>query len=157
VKEPRVLVAGVGNIFLGDDGFGVEVVRRLGGQALPRGVEVRDFGTRGFDLSLALMKNYDQVVLVDAVKRGGRPGTLYVLEVDPSADDRTADFDIHGMAPRQVFRAVRAMGGELRKLRVLACEPEDFGEPELGRLGLSASVEAAVPEALKMLEDLVHA
>jgi hydrogenase maturation protease len=153
----RVLVAGIGNVFLGDDGFGVEVVRRLGGRGLPPGVEVRDFGTRGFDLSMALLEKFDQVVLVDVAKRGGRPGTLYVLEVDAGADGTAADFNVHGMVPRQVFRAVRAMGGELRKVLVLACEPEDFGEPEVGRLGLSACVEAAVPEALRMLEGLVHA
>jgi hydrogenase maturation protease len=151
----RVLVAGIGNVFLGDDGFGVEVVRRLGGRALPPGVEVRDFGTRGFDLSMALLRGYDRVVLVDVAKRGGPPGTLYVLEVEP--DGESADFDVHGMAPRQVLRAAKAMGGELKALRVLACEPEDFGDPELGRMGLSAAVEAALPEALRMLEGLVHA
>ncbi len=152
MKEPRVLVAGIGNVFLGDDGFGVEVVRRLGGR-LP-GVRVVDFGIRGYDLALALLEPHDLVVLVDAVRRGGRPGTVYVMEID-GAPEGAADFAGHGMDPAQVLRNVRAMGGSPGRVLLVACEPESFGDPESGRMGLSASVEAAVEEAMGRVESLV--
>jgi len=155
MTDRRILVAGVGNVLLGDDGFGVEVARRLAGRDLPRGVCVRDFGIRGFDLALALLEGYDQVVLIDAVRRGERPGTLYLME---AADDPNApgEFQVHGMVPSQVFRAVRSMGGVVRNVFVVACEPEDLGDPDGGRIGLSASVEASVGGALGMVEDLIR-
>lgn len=154
MNEPRILVAGVGNVFLGDDGFGVEVVRRLAGRGLPDGVRVADFGIRGFDLALALLEPHDLVVLVDVSRRGGSPGTLYLMEVGEALDG-SASLEAHGMVPSQVFRTVRAMGGSLGNVFVVACEPESFGEPESGRMGLSGSVAAVVDEAADMVESLV--
>jgi hydrogenase maturation protease len=156
MNRPRILIAGIGNLFLGDDGFGVEVVRRLTGRALPDGVQVRDFGIRGFDLAMALLEGWDQVLLADAAKRGGVPGSLYLMKVDPGEAGGSADLDVHGMVPSRVLRAVRSMGAAPRQVFVVACEPEDFGDPDTGRVGLSPSVEAAVPGALEMVERLVR-
>ena len=156
MSGPRLLVAGVGNVFFGDDGFGVEVVRRLAGRGLPDGAEVRDFGIRGFDLALALSSGWDAAVLVDASRRGGAPGTVYLMEVEVDGTGGAAELDVHGMVPAQVLRAVRSLGGSLGKVWVVACEPEDFGDPEEGRMGLSRRVEAAVPEAVRMIESLIE-
>lgn len=156
MSGPRVLVAGIGNVFLGDDGFGVEVVRRLAESSLPPGVEVRDFGIRGFDLALALLEGHEQIVLVDAVKRGGKAGTLYLLEAETGSDAASAEFDVHGMVPSRVVRAAREMGDIVGRVLVVACEAEDFGEEDTGRMGLSGSVEAAVDEAVRMIDRLVR-
>lgn len=151
----RALIAGVGNLFLGDDGFGCEVARRLAQREPPPGVRVVDFGIRGIDLAYALLEPHELVVLVDAVRRGGAPGTLYLLEVDRSPEG-PASLEAHGMVPSEVFRAVRSMGGRLRNAFVVACEAESFGEPGLGRMGLSPKVEAAVEEAIGMIDALVR-
>src|SRR6476659_8714525 len=106
--RPRVLIAGVGNIFLGDDGFGVEVVQRLAQRPLPDGVRVVDFGIRGLDLTFALLDGYEAVILVDAVPRGGVPGTLYVLEPEPGAADEPGApgtmVELHSLDPAKVLR-----------------------------------------------------
>jgi hydrogenase maturation protease len=147
-------VAGVGNIFLGDDGFGVEVVRRLASRSLPQGVRVADFGIRGFDLAMALLEPQDLVVIVDAARRGQAPGTLYLLkpEAGPAAP---AAVEAHGMVPAQVLGTVRSMGGSLENVVLVACEPETFGEPGAGAMGLSAPVDAAVEDAIGMIESLL--
>jgi hydrogenase maturation protease len=152
----NVLVAGIGNIFLGDDGFGVEVVRRLAAAALPDGVTVKDFGIRGLDLAYALMGDYDLSILVDATPQGGRPGTLYTIEVDPAGIDRAEDvtIDTHAMNPVRVLQLVKAMGGEPRSLLVVGCEPAVL-EDENGVMGLSRPVEAAVDEAVSMVRALI--
>jgi hydrogenase maturation protease len=155
MNAPRILIAGIGNVFLGDDGFGVEVVQRLDGRSWPAGVRVADFGIRGFDLACALMDPHELVVLVDAVQRGGKPGTLYLLEAE-TMPDGAPSFEGHGMDPAQVLRNVRAMGGSPGRVLVVGCEPESFGEPETGRMGLSASVAAAVDGALGMIESEVQ-
>jgi len=142
-----ILVAGIGNVFLGDDGFGVEVARRLVGR-LP-GVRVIDFGIRGFDLALALLEPHELVILVDIVRRGGDPGTLYLLEIQEESGP--GDFAAHGMDPAQVLRNVRAMGGSPGRVLLVGCEPENLGEMDR----LSAQVEAAVNEAVGMVESLV--
>src|SRR5690242_3589971 len=98
-----VLVAGIGNIFLGDDAFGVEVVRRLAERALPDGVEVVDFGIRGFDLAHALMQAESTAILIDATPRGGPPGTLYLIEADATGGDNPASVETHGMDPATVL------------------------------------------------------
>ena len=155
MTSPKILIAGIGNIFLGDDGFGVEVVRRLADRAWPPGIRVADFGIRGFDLATALLDPHDLVLLVDAVQRGGKPGTLYLLE--PGAvPDGPPSFEGHGMDPAQVLRNVRAMGGSPGRVLVLGCEPESFGDPEAGRMGLSAPVAAAVDGALQMIESTLN-
>ena len=115
MTHPRVLVAGVGNIFLGDDAFGVEVVRELARRPLPDGVRVVDFGIRGLDLTYALLDGYEAVILVDATPRGGPPGTLYVLEVEPPAPGggrgRGPPAEGHNIDPVRVLRLAAAMGG----------------------------------------------
>jgi len=156
---PRVLVAGIGNIFLGDDAFGVEVVQRLATRPLPEGVRVVDFGIRGFDLAYALMDGYEAAILVDAIPRGGVPGTVYTVEPDLSSLDDPQPSDMvvepHTMDPVKVFRMVRAMGGELRRILLVGCEPATFGPENEGHMGLSEPVEAAVDEAVKLVESLL--
>ncbi len=114
--QPRILIAGIGNIFLGDDAFGVEVAQRLAGCALPEDVRVVDFGIRGLDLAYALLDGYEMVILVDAAPRGGRPGTLYVLEV-PLGDAAEGDgvlVETHDLDPAKVLRLAASMGGARR-------------------------------------------
>jgi hydrogenase maturation protease len=149
----RVLVAGVGNVFLGDDGFGVEVIRRLAGRPLPPGVRVADFGIRGLDLAYALLEPYDLVILVDACRRGGTPGTVYLLEPEPP--QAGALLEPHGMIPTRALRMAQEMGATVGRLVVAACEPESFGDPGTGRMGLSSPVAAAVDEAVRLIETAI--
>jgi hydrogenase maturation protease len=155
---PTVLVAGVGNMFLGDDGFGVEVVRRLAERPRRPGVTVKDFGIRGFDLAFSLVDGADLTILVDATARGGRPGTLYTIEPElPAAvDDAPQSLATHGMDPVKVLRMAQALGGRLGRIVVVGCEPETFGPEHDGHMGLSAPVEAAVAEAVRIIEGLVE-
>ena len=154
----RLLIAGIGNIFLGDDGFGVEVVRRLAGRELPGDVEVRDFGIRGMDLAYALQDDYEVVVFVDATPRGGKPGTVYLIEPEIE-DDRGVVLDTHGMDPVKVLKFARALGPGPSRTLVVGCEPqvalsgEDYDEM---LMELSEPVQAAVGEAVKMVEALVE-
>lgn len=155
----RILVAGIGNIFLGDDGFGVAVAQRLGRRTWPPQVRVADFGIRGLDLAYALTEPYDAVILIDTCPRGGAPGTLYVLEADlttiDSSDPRRGEgIDAHGMNPMQVLRLAVDLGAHPGQVLVVGCEPETFG-PEEGALGLSPSVEAAIDPAIERIIGLV--
>jgi len=157
LRKPTVLVAGIGNIFLGDDAFGVEVVRRLGSRVLPQAVRVADFGIRGFDLAYALQDGYQTTILVDACPHGEAPGTLYVIEPDlEGLDDPGAQQAIegHAMNPVSVLRMARAMNIEVKNVLLLGCEPETLGGEE-GQMGLSAPVEAAVEEAVNLMESLI--
>ena len=157
-KTPTILIAGIGNIFLGDDAFGVEVVRRLSAHQLPENVRLVDFGIRGYDLAYALLDGYDVTILVDACPRGDAPGTLYVIEPDLSdlgnADDPASPADAHTMNPLNVLRLATSMGGQLKRVLLVGCEPGTFG-PEEGQMGLSGPVEAVVDEAVKMVESLM--
>lgn len=157
MTDPRILIACIGNIFLGDDGFGVEVARRLAGRPRQPGVMLKDFGIRGYDLTFALLDPYDLVILVDACPRGGEPGVVYLIEPDPSGgtDAGPARVDAHGMNPMNVLRAVHAMGGSQNRILLVGCEPADLGSDEEGKLGLSEPVAAAVDEAVTMIETLV--
>jgi hydrogenase maturation protease len=155
----EVLVAGVGNVFLGDDGFGVEVVQRLArAGALPAGVRVADYGVRGFDLACAL-DGCPAVIVVDATRRGGAPGTLYVLDIaDAAGAGEATTPDAHRMTLDAVLAWLRddAHGGLPGArvpgvLRLVGCEPETFGPEGLGQLGLSATVAAAVDEAVALV------
>jgi hydrogenase maturation protease len=149
-----ILVAGVGNTFLGDDGFGVEVVRRLATRALPDGVRVEDFGIRGFDLACALAGHDEAVILVDATRRGGAPGTLYVLELGP-AHPTTDAVDTHGLDPASVLRLAAALDGRSRAVFLVGCEPSTI-DADAGELrGLSPEVEAAIDGAIELVEGLV--
>jgi hydrogenase maturation protease len=138
-----VLVAGIGNIFLSDDGFGPEVARRLGGRDLPDNVKVVDYGIRGMHLAYDLLEGYDGLVIVDALRRDGTPGDLVVLQVGPE-DLGTADFDAHGMEPVSVLASLGSMGGELPPTYVIGCEPADLEEG----IGLTPKVEAAIDPAI---------
>jgi hydrogenase maturation protease len=158
----RTLVAGVGNIFLGDDGFGVEVVRRLAGRDLPPDVEVADFGIRGVHLAYQLLDGYRLLVLVDALARGEPPGTLTVLEpelpagnVEPST---AALLDAHGMQPDLVLGLLDVLaaagageGRSVERVLVVGCEPSRVEED----IGLSEPVAAAVDEAVEMVLGLL--
>jgi hydrogenase maturation protease len=146
----KVLIAGVGNIFLGDDAFGVEVLRRLGERALPENICIKDFGIRGFDLAYALMQEWDLVVLVDATKQGGKPGTLYVIEHDATNGTESAlqALEPHGMHPVRALYLVNTLGSRVPRTIVIGCEPEDLGGED-GRMGLTPVVEAAVDKAME--------
>ena len=153
---PWLLVAGIGNVFLGDDGFGVAVAERLARSAVAPGVHVEDYGIRGMDLAYALA-DYDVVVLVDAVPRGEPPGTLYVIE--PEVDtELPAGPDAHGMDPVQVLALARALGGELPRVLVVGCEPavRMTGAEEEVVADLSEPVRAAVDGAVSLVESLVE-
>jgi hydrogenase maturation protease len=147
----KVLIGGVGNIFLGDDAFGVEVLRRLAERELPENISVKDFGIRGFDLALAFMEEWDLVILLDATQRGGAPGTLYIIEADATSKTGSSQpsFEPHGMHPVRAMDLVRTMGSPTPRTIVIGCEPEDLGGEE-GRMGLSAAVQASVDEAVVM-------
>ncbi len=151
----KVLVAGIGNIFMGDDGFGVEVAQRLARRPKAEQVTVVDFGIRGMELTYALLDDgYDAAILVDVSRQGGQAGTLYVLKPRAS-EPEAACLDGHSMEPSRVLAAVRAMGGSFETLRVVACEPASFGTDEEPQMSLSAPVAAAVEPAVRMVESLV--
>ncbi len=159
VSKPHTLIAGIGNIFLGDDAFGCEVVKELTKRVWPEDVRVVDFGIRGFDLAYALLEDYEVVILVDATPRGETPGTLYTIEPDlneiESADLGRAVVETHGMNPMKVLGMVKSMGGSFQKILLVGCEPETFG-PEEGQMGLSSVVQAVVPQAVSIIERLVE-
>ena len=145
-----VLVAGIGNVFCTDDGFGSEVARVLAASPLPAGVRVVDYGIRGMHLAYDLLDGYDALVVVDALPGDGRPGDLTVLEVGPD-DLGDADLDPHGMAPVAVLAGVGRLGGVLPPTYVVGCRPADVGEG----MGLTPAVAAAVPGAVALVHDLL--
>jgi hydrogenase maturation protease len=152
---PRILVAGIGNVFLGDDGFGVEVAGRLLRSEQPVGVHVEDFGIRGMDLAYAL-SDYDVAVLLDASPRGEPPGTLYLIE--PELDEEhPVGPDAHGMDPVKVLSLARALGGPLPRVLIVGCEPATrmTGEEDEVVAELSEPVQAAVGQAVRMVEGLI--
>ncbi|MFF0226830.1 hydrogenase maturation protease [Streptomyces sp. NPDC004629] len=156
----RVLVAGVGNVFLGDDGFGVETARVLAGRPLPGHVEVLDVGVRGVHLAYQLLDGYDTLILVDATARGGPPGALYVIEPGsvPAPDPQGAPPDGHRMTPDAVFALLGTLcagtgGRPPRRTLVVGCEPACVAEG----MGLSGPVSDAVPKAVRLVEDLLGA
>ena len=157
-QRPSILVAGIGNIFMGDDAFGSEVARRLMKRELPDEVRVVDFGIRGFDLTYALLDGYEVTIFIDATPRGCAPGTLYTIEPDLSelneTDAQGAMIEPHGMNPIKVLRLAKSMGGELKRILLVGCEPAPLLSEE-GEMGLSEPVEAAVDEAISMIESLV--
>lgn len=151
--QPRILVAGIGNIFLGDDAFGVAVLQRLLARPLPAGVEAIDFGIRGFDLVCRILQGYDAVVLIDAAPRGGPPGTLYVLEPELETADE-ASMSGHSLTPAQVLQLVRVLGGQLPLLRLVGCEPAVLSSED-EQFRLSPAVAAAVQPAVELIESLL--
>jgi hydrogenase maturation protease len=153
VPQPTILVAGIGNIFLGDDGFGVEVIRRLSN--LPKSVAVKDFGIRSYDLAYALLEGYDVVILVDSVSRGDAPGTVYVIEPEVPGEPAAQEpvLDAHAMNPASVLRMAKSMGTVSSRILLVGCEPASLGG-EQGEMGLSEVVSAAVDEAVRVIERL---
>ncbi len=156
MRNPRILVACIGNIFQGDDGFGTEVARRLAMRSLPPAFILKDFGIRGIDLTYALLDPYELVILVDACQRGGEPGTVYLIEAEAGAPDGApAQMETHAMNPMHVLRTVQAMGGTPGRILIVGCEQAELGSDEEGKLGLSDPVQAAVAEAIAMVETQV--
>ncbi len=154
-----MLIAGVGNIFLGDDGFGVEVASRLATVGLPDWVRVADYGISGMHLAYDLAEGYETTILVDATPRGGEPGTVYVMELDagaaaaPETGRGNPLLDAHGMQPDVVFGMLNLLGADAGRVVLVGCEPASVDE----RIGLSAPVTAAVDEAVRVVLDLVRA
>ena len=150
----RILVAGIGNIFMGDDAFGVEVVNELVRRKLPDGVLVRDFGIRSYDLAYAMMDGYDVMILVDATPQGRPPGTIYLIEPDLNGLDHVEGETVnaHSMNPVRVLQMLRAFGTRPARLYLAGCEP---GILDTEEIGLSESVRAAIPQAVEMIELLI--
>jgi hydrogenase maturation protease len=153
--EHKVLIACIGNIFLGDDAFGVEVARGLAKRELPDGVRVVDFGIRSYDLAYALLEEWELVILVDAVPRGAEPGTVYVIEPElPEAGALPPALDAHSMDPIAVLQMVRMLGGDVKRMILIGCEPSRE-DAEEAAMELSAPVRAAIPEAIRTIEQWV--
>lgn len=162
----RILIACVGNIFLGDDGFGVAVAARLRGRRYPDGVQVVDFGIRGVELAFTLLEGYDTLVLVDAVPRGGPPGTLYLIETQPPGDGAErgleagrVGLDAHSMDPVKVLAFAHALGAPPIRTLVVGCEPCMPADGDAGDgmpMDLSEPVRAAVEGAVEMIDALVR-
>lgn len=149
----RVLVACIGNVFLGDDGFGVEVARRLARAPLPATAEVVDYGIRGLHLAYRLLEPVDLLVVVDIVSRGGAPGTIHLIEPELGGDGVCAGAaEAHGMTVPAVFAAVQAMGGALPRVLLVGCEPAALDE----RMALSPPVAAAVDRAVELLHRILE-
>jgi len=152
----RVLVAGIGNVFLGDDGWGVALAGRLASRVQPRGVQVVDFGIRGMDLAYAMQDDYAAVVFLDATPRGRAPGTLYVIE--PELDDIATTVDAHGMDPVKVLALARTLGAEtLPRTLVVGCEPQTRMSAEDERIvaELTEPVRASLDRAVVLVEELL--
>ncbi|MGB9378562.1 MAG: hydrogenase maturation protease [Mycobacteriales bacterium] len=142
-------MAGIGNIFFGDDGFGSEAARRLAERALPDGVSVVDYGIRGMHLAYDLLDGYDALIIVDAMPGDGKPGDLQVIEVGPD-DLGSGEFDAHGMEPTAVLSSLDKLGGTLPPTYVVGCQPADVDEG----MGLTPSVAEAVDKAIDAVFDL---
>jgi hydrogenase maturation protease len=156
MNSPRILIAGIGNIFFGDDAFGVEVARRMAQRQLPEGVRVVDFGIRGLDLTYALLEDWEAVILVDALPRGGPVGTVYALEpeVDSTGMAGTA-IEPHALNPVNVLRMARELGSTIERILLVGCEPGPGGSGDDMRMAMSQPVEAAVEEAITLIGSLV--
>jgi hydrogenase maturation protease len=156
----RVLIAGIGNIFLGDDGFGVEVAQRLARCELPPEVRVVDFGIRGLDLVYALQDGYDSTILIDAFPHGKAPGTVSIVEpnlndLGVGGPDQGKFVEPHAMNPMNVLQMAKAMKAPLEHILLIGCEPAYLGGDD-GHMGLSEPVETAVIEAMKIVQNLVE-
>ena len=168
MSNPRkILVAGIGNIFLGDDAFGSEVARRLMHERLPDGVRVSDFGIRSYDLAYAMMDGYDAAILVDLTSKGRAPGTVYLMEPDLNEAGSPGSggaspypfdahlADAHSMNPARVLQMLRHFGSSPGKLYVIGCEPAIL-EVEDEQIGMSETVEKSVPQAIEWIKTLVN-
>lgn len=152
----RILIAGIGNIFLGDDAFGVEVVAELSRHSLPPEVRLKDFGIRSYDLAYELAEGYDAAILIDATPRGEAPGTVFLIEPDLTDLGALAleSVDGHDMGPVRVLQMARALGGHPARIYLIGCEPGPLDSPD-GRMGLSGAVQAAVQMAVERIQSLI--
>ena len=160
MNPPRILIACIGNIFLGDDAFGVEVARLLLQLPWPPGVHVEDFGIRGVDLAYSLLDGYDVAIFVDAAQRGHPPGTLFVIEPDlaeiaSAAPESRATIDAHSMDPAKVLRTAASMGAKVSRVLVVGCEPSPPPADEDVQMEPSPPVKDAVARAVPLVRDLV--
>jgi hydrogenase maturation protease len=156
MKEATILIGGIGNIFHGDDAFGVEVINRLLNDPFFDQVRVVDFGIRGYDFAFALLEGYETAIMVDAVQRGGAPGTIYLIEIGAEHLNGTdAPADAHSMNPLRVLQLARQVGGPIGRVLLLGCEPETFGPEDEGAMGLSEAVQAAIEPAAERIRRLV--
>lgn len=155
-----VLIAGIGNIFQGDDSFGVSVVQKMAALELPENVRVMDIGIRSIDLGFALLDGYDLTILVDATARGGVPGTLYTIEIEsadiPDASDGACMVNSHALDPVRVLALAKSMGAPFKKVLLVGCEPLVLDRDESGHIGLSEVVQAAVDPAITTIRQLVE-
>ena len=160
----RILIACIGNIFLGDDGFGVEVAQQLRRRSYPQSVQVIDFGISGIELAYSLLDPYDELVLVDAVQRGKQPGTVYLIEPDLSAlnaqtggEARRVGLDTHSMDPLKVLAFAKTLGAQPIHTLLVGCEIANVGgeDYEEMQMGLSEPVQAAIPEAVELIDRLI--
>ena len=143
-----ILVAGIGNLFLGDDAFGIHVIERLARRYLPANVQVEDFGVRGLDLAYALLEPRALTILVDATPRGGAPGSLYVLDLEP---DGQPELDTHAIDPANVLRLVAALGGRPGRVMLVGCEPASLDNDHLSR-----AVARAIEPACDIVQQLIE-
>lgn len=154
--KKRVMIAGVGNMFMKDDGFGGEVVKKLLHKKFPEGVEIKDFGTGGLKLAYDLMRGYDALILLDASARGEKPGTLYLIEPNEKEVDGNLEngiiIDPHGSDPATVLKFVKSIGSWPAKVLIVACEPETVDDFEIG---LSKTVNDSIDKAAEMVEDII--
>jgi hydrogenase maturation protease len=152
----KILLAGIGNIFHGDDAFGCEMIRALSAETLPAGVTAVDFGIRSYDLAYALNDDYDAVVLIDAAGQGKAPGTVYLMKLDPGqlSELDQGSVDPHAMNPVSVIQMAQSFGIIKTSLYLTGCEPADLGGEE-GAMGLSERVQAALPQAIQLTHSLL--
>ncbi len=155
-----VLIAGIGNIFQGDDAFGVAVIHKLAAIELPKEVRVMDIGIRSIDLGFALLDEYDLTILVDATARGGAPGTLYTIEIAahdiPDASEEACMVNSHGLDPVRVLALAKSMGARFNKVLLVGCEPLVLEHDDSGHIGLSEVVEAAVNPAIETIRQMIE-
>jgi hydrogenase maturation protease len=153
----QILIAGIGNIFLGDDGFGCEVIRELASRSTPPEWTIKDFGSRSYDLAYALTKNFDTIILVDATQRGDAPGTLYHMEIDLGSLTQSEPpvTDAHAMNPVVALQMAKSVGEITAKIYLVGCEPA-IVESEDGQFGFSDPVQQAIPQAVAMIEQLAR-
>jgi hydrogenase maturation protease len=149
----HTLVAGIGNVFLSDDAFGVEVAQRLAERPLPEGVRAEDYGIRGIHLAYELLEGYDTLVLIDAVPIGQPPGTLAVIEPEVDADTAVPMVDAHTMGPDVVLATLARLGGSVGRILIVGCQPGDLREG----IGLSPAVAAVVDEAADLCLEVLDA
>ncbi|HZZ29805.1 MAG TPA: hydrogenase maturation protease [Pirellulales bacterium] len=155
------MIAGIGNIFFGDDAFGCEVAQRLGRLDWPDGVQVRDFGIRGIDLAYALLEPWDHIILIDAIPRGGAPGALYVMEPDLAVagalpPESQSLWDAHTMDPVKVLHLAQSMRATIDKVLIVGCEPSPLDSEDEMQSALSAWVEKAVGEAVEIVKSILE-